>query len=134
MVTHVIKTVDSEQNLSEHCFYITNRLFGGIRLVGCYNCGSVENKNIVNSLKRYFKAAEEFDNFVSIVIDSGNVVNASRYNLSNQTSKSEVKKVQASKYPLIVANTVLNIHFEFAIGMLHIVCITTIQVLNKVNS
>ena len=96
-MTHLIESGQDSSNNESDCFYISNRLFGGVNLVGCYNSGLKENQKLVNQVRRYFQGASAQngvnDSFVSVVVDSGEVVSAIRYNLSNQTSKSDLKRI-----------------------------------------
>ena len=117
-MTHfvTIPVDESHENLIGYCVQIVNRLFGGVGLVGCYSTNQNENSKVVQACRSYVLEYQSNQSFVSVLFADGKVTTARRHVGMNQTSKSDVKNVPNSKYPLVVLESNVTLSFTLAIG------------------
>ena len=117
-MTHfvTIPVDESHENLIGYCVQIVNRLFGGVGLVGCYSTSQNENVKVVQACRSYVSEYQSNQSFVSVLFADGKATSARRHVGMNQTSKSDVKNVPNSKYPLVVLESNATLSFTIAIG------------------
>jgi len=130
LVTHfvTIPVDESHENLIGYCVQIVNRLFGGVGLVGCYSTNQNENAKVVHACRSYVLEYQSNQSFVSVLFTDGKATGARRHVGMNQTSKSDVKNVPNSKYPLVILESNITLSFTLAIDSLDFkTCVELIQ-------
>jgi len=101
LITHFVSLTkeNDHETIIGYCEQIATRLIGGVEIVGCYN----ETNSLLSALKEFTP------HFVAVLFEDK--ITAKMY-AGNKVSRSEVKHVQSSKYPIVLVRSRANVNFS----------------------